>query len=157
MAAAVAIASSKIWSHLLNAKLLVNITFPRSYRSANSKRKKTSATVLKIVNYETKYFVFWNKVIRGSAPEPPRFFQDRGRDGCCRPPPAQIRTRAFNSYGSCLESDAESNTGKWVDRFGQREVACDDPHEARPSHAVTLTPATKLGKPELLHFIEELR
>jgi len=35
MAAAVVIASLKICSHLLNGRLLVSITLPRSYRSAN--------------------------------------------------------------------------------------------------------------------------
>jgi len=88
---------------------------------------------------------------------PPRdFFKDRGRDGRCRPPPAQIRTRASNSYGSCLESGVESNTGERVDRLRQREVACNDPHKATPRHLVTLAPPTKLGKPKLLHFVKEL-
>lgn len=36
MAAAVVMASLKICSHLLNGKLLVSITLPRSYRSASS-------------------------------------------------------------------------------------------------------------------------
>jgi len=44
-----------------------------------------------------------------------------------------------------------------VGRLGQWEVAGDDPREARPTHPVTLTSATKLGKPERLHFVEELR
>jgi STE24 endopeptidase len=29
---------------------------------------------------------------------------DRGRDGDCSPPPAQIRTCGTTAYGSCLES-----------------------------------------------------
>jgi hypothetical protein len=28
---------------------------------------------------------------------------DRGRDGCCQPPPAQIRTCPIRAYGSYLE------------------------------------------------------
>lgn len=47
-----------------------------------------------------------------SPPDPLGFFEVRGRDGHHWPPPAQIRTRTFSSYGSCLESGVESNTGE---------------------------------------------
>lgn len=30
--------------------------------------------------------------------------EGRGRDGCCQPPPAQIRTGGITAYGSCRES-----------------------------------------------------
>ena len=85
------------------------------------------------------------------------FSEDRGRDGRRRPPPAQIRTGTSNSYGSCLESGAESNTGKRVDRLRRGQVACDDPHETTPWHPVTLASTTKLSKSELLHLVEKLR
>jgi hypothetical protein len=35
--------------------------------------------------------------------EPSRWAVIRGRDGCCQPPPAQIRTSPIRAYGSYLE------------------------------------------------------
>ncbi len=68
------------------------------------------ATVLFLAIAQIKNLEFFDSFAhagQGPAPEPPRFFgssdrsvrdgdwrfsEDRGRDGCCQPPPAQIRT-----------------------------------------------------------------
>ena len=83
--------------------------------------------------------------------------KDRGRDVCRQaPPPAQIRTRASDSYGSCLESGSEFFTRRRVQDLRLWDVTAEHASEPRPAPAMPLAATPKLTKPKLLDLVEQL-